>query len=238
MVIAADDGGERHGDSILAAVSRPVVVLLALALMGCGGGSQSASKAPAAPAPPSNGCQKVSPPAPHANAKLPKPHLALNPGKTYVATVATSCGSFQIRLDPRRAPKTGGSFLYLVRHRFFDGLTFHRVSPGFVIQGGDPKGDGSGGPGYTIVERPPAGLQYVRGVVAMAKTGADPSGASGSQFFVVTAQTTPLPAQYALLGKVTAGMDSVDRIGALEVDQQERPLQTVLIRSIRVKVSG
>ena len=213
-------------------------MLLLLALAGCGSTTKSASKPTPAATPQSNGCQKVSAPAPHANTTLPKPHLALKRGKTYVATVATSCGSFQITLDPNRAPKTGGSFLYLVRNRFFDGLTFHRVSPGFVIQGGDPKGDGTGGPGYTIVERPPAGLQYTRGVVAMAKTTADPSGASGSQFFVVTAQTTPLPAEYALLGKVTAGMDTVDRIGALEVDQQERPLQTVLIRSIRARVSG
>jgi peptidyl-prolyl cis-trans isomerase B (cyclophilin B) len=220
-------------------VSRPVVVLLALALTACGGGaSETSSKPTPTAAAPSNGCQKVGAPAPHANAALPKPHLALERSKTYVATVATSCGSFQIGLDPKRAPKTGGSFLYLVRHRFYDGLTFHRVSPGFVIQGGDPKGDGTGGPGYTIVERPPTGLQYTRGVVAMAKTAADPAGASGSQFFVVTAQTTPLPAEYALLGKVTAGLGTVDRIGALEVDQQERPLQTVLIRSIRVKVSG
>jgi peptidyl-prolyl cis-trans isomerase B (cyclophilin B) len=231
-------GESATADSILAAVPRPVVVLLVLALAGCGGGAESTSKPPPAATPESSGCQKVSAPAPRADAALPKPHLVLQRGKTYVATVSTSCGSFQITLDPKRAPKTGGSFLYLVRHRFYDGLTFHRVSPGFVIQGGDPKGDGTGGPGYTIVERPPAGLQYTRGAVAMAKTGTDPAGASGSQFFVVTAETTPLPADYALVGRVTAGMDTVDRIGALEVDPQERPLQTVLIRSIRAKVSG
>ncbi len=101
-------------------------------------------------------------------------------------TVATNCGTFAFTLDVKQSPKTSASIYYLVRRGFFDGLTFHRVAAGFVIQGGDPLGDGSGGPGYTVVEAPPQSTQYVRGVVAMAKTQTDPSGASGSQFFVVT----------------------------------------------------
>jgi peptidyl-prolyl cis-trans isomerase B (cyclophilin B) len=219
-------------------VPRPLAVLLLLTLAGCGGSAKPKATAarPTATRQPSTGCQKA-PQAPAQDETLPKPHTRLARGKTYVATVKTNCGSFQITLDPRRAPVTGGSFLYLVRHRFFDGLTFHRVAKGFVIQGGDPKGDGSGGPGYTVVERPPRNLRYTRGVVAMAKTQSDPAGASGSQFFVVTGQDAGLPPDYALLGRVTAGEDAVNRIDALG-NAQEQPTQVVLIRSIRVRVSG
>ena len=218
---------------------RRLAALLILGLAGCGGGGHKAKAPPAeSTATPQSftGCQKVAQP-PAEDETLPQPHLRLAPGQSYVATVRTSCGSFQITLDPRRAPVSGGSFLYLVRHRFFDGLTFHRVAKGFVIQGGDPKGDGSGGPGYTVVERPPRSLRYTRGIVAMAKTQSDPAGASGSQFFVVTARDAGLPPDYALLGRVTAGLDVVDRIDALG-NAQEQPTQPVLIRSIRVRVGA
>src|SRR4030095_8655173 len=107
--------------------------------------------------------------------------------KTYLASVATNCGDFVITLDAKRAPKTGGAFKYLADKGFFDNTTFHRIVSGFVIQGGDPKGDGTGGPGFSVVEPPPQDLVYTKGVVAMAKTGAEPLGTSGSQFFVVTA---------------------------------------------------
>jgi cyclophilin family peptidyl-prolyl cis-trans isomerase len=223
----------------LAAVPRPIALLLVLALAGCGSAAepQSTPTPKAAATPQAPGCEHVARPSPRRNASVPKPTTRLARGRSYVATVSTSCGNFEIALDPRRAPRTGGSFLYLARRHFYDGLTFHRVSPGFVIQGGDPNGDGTGGPGYTIVERPPASLRYTRGVVAMAKTSTDPPGASGSQFFVITAASAPLPPDYALVGKVTSGMDVVQRIGALPVDAQERPDQTVLIRSIRVAVT-
>ncbi len=169
---------------------------------------------------------------------LTKPHTKLDPKKTYVATVDTSCGSFQITLDAKRAPVTGGNFAYLVSKHFFDDLTFHRIVPGFVIQGGDPKGDGTGGPGYTVVEAPPANLTYNPGVVAMAKTQTDPSGASGSQFFVVTgAQAASLPPQYALLGQVTQGMNVVQAIGAVPADSQGVPSKPIVIKSIRIKTS-
>ena len=237
MVVAADGGGERHRrDSILAAVPRRLVLLLVLALAGCGASAKPApTKSVATPTPDKAGCPQAPKP-PAQDESLPKPHTRLQRGKTYVATVKTNCGSFQITLDPKRAPITGGSFLYLARHHFFDGLTFHRIHPGFVIQGGDPHGDGSGGPGYTVVEPPPRNLRYTRGVVAMAKTASDPSGASGSQFFVVTAPDAGLPPQYALLGRVTGGQATVSRIDALG-NAQEQPTQVVLIRSIRVRVS-
>jgi peptidyl-prolyl cis-trans isomerase B (cyclophilin B) len=210
--------------------------LILLTLAGCGGSSTPKTPTPAAiSGPAATGCVKVPQP-PAQDESLPKPHTRLARGKTYVATVKTSCGNFQITLDPRRAPVTGGSFVYLVRHRFYDGLSFHRVARGFVIQGGDPKGDGSGGPGYTVVERPPASLRYTRGVVAMAKTQSEPAGASGSQFFVVTGQDAQLPPDYALLGRVSAGEAAVRRIDALG-NAQEQPTQPVLIRSIRLRVS-
>ena len=149
--------------------------------------------------------------------------------------MSTNCGDFEITLDSKRAPKTGGSFKALADEGFFDGTTFHRIVSGFVIQGGDPKGDGTGGPGYSVVEAPPQDLVYEKGIVAMAKTGAEAAGTSGSQFFVVTAEDAGLPPDYALLGKVTAGQDVVDKIGVAETDPaSEKPLDPVVISSVKV----
>jgi peptidyl-prolyl cis-trans isomerase B (cyclophilin B) len=236
----------------LAAVPRPVAVLivsLALLAAGCGSEKQAASTpkptptatatATATAAPAAGGCAKVADPGPKQEGHLTKPHTKLDPKKTYVATVKTSCGTFKIALDAKRAPITGGNFAYLVGKHFFDKLKFHRIVAGFVIQGGDPKGDGTGGPGYTVVEAPPSHLTYKPGVVAMAKTQTDPSGASGSQFFVVTgAGAASLQPIYALLGKVTQGMDVVKRIGAVQADPNTgQPVSPVVIDSIRIKAS-
>jgi cyclophilin family peptidyl-prolyl cis-trans isomerase len=213
---------------------RLLAAVLVLAVAGCG----SSSGAARTPMPDrARTCQTVPQGTAQHRPGLPKPRTRLQSGKSYVATVVTGCGSFQITLDPR-APITGGSFASLVRHRFFDGLTFHRNSRGYVIQGGDPNGNGTGGPGYTVLEPPPRTLRYDRGVVAMARSQAEPPGASGSQFFVVTAKQTPLDASYALLGRVTAGMDTVDRIAALPADGNEMLVRAVPIRSIRIAVSG
>jgi peptidyl-prolyl cis-trans isomerase B (cyclophilin B) len=158
-------------------------------------------------------------PAPRQSPHLSAPHLRLDPRKTYTVTVVTNCGTFAFTLDVKSSPKTSASFYSLVKRHFFDGITFHRVVAGFVIQGGDPTGSGGGGPGYTVVEPPPRSTQYVQGDVAMAKTQTDPSGASGSQFFIVTApnatQSAGLTPDYALVGKVASGMPVVQRIGAL-----------------------
>jgi peptidyl-prolyl cis-trans isomerase B (cyclophilin B) len=161
------------------------------------------------------GCARVRKPAPRGPQHVPRPTTSLDPTKRYVVTLATNCGSIAIRLDVADAPKTTASFAYLVERGFYNGLTFHRVAAGFVIQGGDPNGDGSGGPGYAIVERPPANLRYTRGIVAMAKTATDPPGASGSQFFIVTAEQTELPPQYALVGQVVGSMAGVEAISRL-----------------------
>jgi cyclophilin family peptidyl-prolyl cis-trans isomerase len=167
---------------------------------------------------------------------LPKPTLSLDRAKTYVAAVDTNCGKFEITLDARRAPLTAGSFKYLADHRFFDGTTIHRIVPRFVIQGGDPKGTGQGGPGYSITEKPPKSLEYTEGTVAMAKSQDQPAGTSGSQFFVVTGPDAKmLPPDYALLGKVTGGKDVVARIGVIVTDPRtDRPDEPVVLTSIRV----
>ena len=158
-------------------------------------------------------------PKPKPSPNLPVPHLKLDPHRTYTVTIVTNCGTFAFNLDVAQSPKTSASFYSLVKRGFFNGVTFHRVAAGFVIQGGDPTGTGAGGPGYTVVEPPPKNTQYVLGDVAMAKTQTQPPGASGSQFFVVTgqnvSQSAGLTPDYALVGKVVSGIGVVQRIGSL-----------------------
>ena len=163
---------------------------------------------------------------------MPKPKAQLDPAKTYVATVTTNCGEFQIALDAKRAPKTGGAFKALADAGFYDGTSFHRIVPGFVIQGGDPTQTGTGGPGYSTVDAPASGATYKKGVVAMAKTEDEPAGTAGSQFFVVTGDDVGLPPDYAVAGTVTDGLDVVERIGALGDPATEQPLQPVVVRSV------
>ena len=165
-----------------------------------------------------------------------KPSQPLDSTKTYRVAIETNCGTFTIEIDRRSAPATGASFVALARNGFFDGTVFHRIVPGFVIQGGDPTGTGAGGPGYSTVDPPKASARYVKYVVAMAKTSAEPAGTSGSQFFVVTADDAGLPPDYAILGKVVSGKDVVDRIAALG-DASEHPTRTVEIQHARVLVS-
>ena len=163
------------------------------------------------------------------------PDQNLDESKTYVLRLQTSCGDIDIELDVKGSPETVNSVVYLARQRFYDGLVFHRIVPGFVIQGGDPNGDGSGGPGYDVVDPPPDGFEYTEGVVAMAKQPTDPPGTSGSQFFIVSGpEAADLPAEYAVLGKVTKGMDVVKRIEELARDGQERPSAWAYIERARV----
>ena len=149
----------------------------------------------------------------------------------------TSCGDFEITLDQELAPDTAASLVALARAGFYDNTIFHRVVPDFVIQGGDPTGKGSGGPGYKTVDAPPSGAAYTRGVVAMAKTQTEAPGTSGSQFFVVTAEDAPLPAEYAIVGEVTQGYETVERIEALGDVNTQQPSQPVVIERVTVRES-
>jgi peptidyl-prolyl cis-trans isomerase B (cyclophilin B) len=211
---------------------------LAAGLMCACGGAQHAQPAPRAavrPALDADRCVRTQAPAPkHVQFSAPGP--ALKAGTRYTATVATNCGEFKIALDSTHAPKTAGSFKFLADKRFYNGLAIHRVVPGFVFQGGDPQGSGNGGPGYSVVERPPRHLHYRIGDVAMAKRSTEPAGASGSQFFVVTGPDAGrLPPDYARLGKVIAGQSVVEKIGAIITDPRtDRPDAPVVIRSITV----
>jgi peptidyl-prolyl cis-trans isomerase B (cyclophilin B) len=230
-------------------MTRPLALLLACLLLagfaGCGDDEEESPPAATAteePTPEDTGGEQGSGCAPAERAapkdiSLKKPKAELDAGKTYVATVTTNCGAFEITLDAERAPKTGGSFKHLVDEQFYDGLGFHRIVPGFVVQGGDPNGDGSGGPGYSVVEAPPEDLAYVKGVVAMAKTQIEDPGTSGSQFFVVTGEDAQLPPEYALLGKVTKGQDVVDLIGVAPVGPDEQPVDPIVIESIEITAS-
>jgi len=207
-------------------------LLAALALSGCGGGGESTSTPASLP----NGCEEVSQPPPK-HVKLKPPHQEVSRSAHLSAVVDTSCGSFTIKLDPKHWPKTVSSFVYLAKQGVYDDTTFHRVVPGFVIQGGDPEGNGTGGPGYSVDEKPPDDTEYTRGVVAMAKTSAEPPGRSGSQFFVVTAADAGLPPDYAVVGKLRSGDATVNRIESLGVtgSQTGMPTSPIVIKTVTIK---
>ncbi len=226
----------------VARVHALVAVAAALTLAACGSSSHTSTQArtQASTSTSSAGpCRTVAMPSPKGPQHLSAPTLRLDPKKAYTVTVATNCGTFAFTLDVKDSPKTSASFYALVKRGFFDGLTFHRVAAGFVIQGGDPLGNGSGGPGYEVVEAPPPSTRYVQGIVAMAKTQTDPPGASGSQFFIVTGQAASLPPDYALLGKVVSGMSVVQAIGSLPTTPagDGTPNQPVVMSSVTVTVS-
>jgi len=214
---------------ILAGFAVVAAVIVAVILISRGGGSDDGSTTTAS----ADGCEQVEAPKPK-HVSLQAPKQTVKPGEELTAAVETSCGTFDVALDTKRAPKTTNSFAYLAEEGFYDDLTFHRIVPGFVIQGGDPLGTGTGDPGYKVVEKPPANLAYTKGVVAMAKSSAEPPGTSGSQFYVVTGADAGLPPEYALVGKVSAGMDVVERIGKLGTPS-EKPKQTVLIDKITIE---
>ena len=135
-------------------------------------------------------------------------------------------------LDLESAPATAASLVALAEDGFYDDTVFHRIVPGFVIQGGDPTQTGGGGPGYQTVDVPAADAAYTHGVVAMAKAGTEPAGTAGSQFFVVTGADVGLPPEYAIVGEVTEGLDVVELIGTLGDPATEQPTQPVVIESV------
>src|ERR1700710_2237012 len=179
-------------------------------------------------------CKEVEQPKPREES-LPKPKMTTKKGEKVTAVVETNCGTFDIALATTEAPTIANSFAYLAEEGFYDELTFHRIVPEFVIQGGDPQGTGAGGPGYEVVEAPPSNLKYTLGTVAMAKTSEAPSGASGSQFYIVTGpQGETLPPEYALAGHVTKGLNVVETIGELG-GAEEKPTQPVVIEKMSIE---
>jgi peptidyl-prolyl cis-trans isomerase B (cyclophilin B) len=216
----------------------------ALALGACGGDDDNDQAAqdqkPATteqPAEQQGPCKDVEQPTPRDGGGQKKPKQPLDPSKKYDVVLQTSCGSFTIRLDQKTSPQAAASFASLARAGFFDDTIFHRIVPGFVIQGGDPTASGTGGPGYSTRDRVPKDAAYTPGVVAMAKAGNEPAGTGGSQFFVVTAAGTGLTPDYALLGKVTKGMKVVQAIGQLGDPASGgagTPLQSVVIEKASV----
>jgi cyclophilin family peptidyl-prolyl cis-trans isomerase len=143
----------------------------------------------------------------------------------------TSEGAIELELYPDEAPKTVDNFVKLARDGFYDGVTFHRVIPDFMIQGGDPTGTGSGGPGYQFEDEFNQ-HRVTRGALAMANAGPN---TNGSQFFIVTAEATPwLDGKHTVFGRVTSGMDVVDRISEVERDANDRPLSPVTIDRVEL----
>lgn len=159
------------------------------------------------------------------------PAVEIDPSHRYTAELSTSHGTMTIALDPMAAPKTVNSFVFLARQGFFDGVVFHRIIPGFVLQGGDPTGTGTGGPGYRFEDELPPPGRYEIGSLAMANAGPN---TNGSQFFVVSGPDgARLPPQYSLFGKVVKGLDTVTAIDALGTPSGS-PKERVVIESVTI----
>jgi cyclophilin family peptidyl-prolyl cis-trans isomerase len=159
------------------------------------------------------------------------PPLFIDANKRYSAEMVTSKGTLQIALDPAAAPKTVNNFVFLARYHYFDGIVFHRIIPGFVLQGGDPTGTGTGGPGYRFDDELPKPGRYELGSLAMANAGAN---TNGSQFFVISGPSgVRLPPQYSLFGKVVTGLDVVAAIDAIGTGsgtpKEQVPIESVTI---------
>ena len=177
-------------------------------------------------------------PCPEADGSSPKrqqfdaePPMCIDPTHRYTAEMVTTKGSMTIALDPVSAPRAVNSFVFLARYHYFEGIVFHRVIPGFVLQGGDPTGTGRGGPGYRFADELPAPGRYELGSLAMANAGPN---TNGSQFFVISGPDGQrLPPQYSLFGKVVAGLDTVAAIDAVGT-RSGSPTEQVVIESVTI----
>jgi peptidylprolyl isomerase len=238
----------RRRNVIISVTAGALVVILVVIGAGLvlGGGDSGPPAATDTPSPSAAGeeCSHKVPP--DADEKKPTfsdpPPVTIDPKKTYTATIATSCGTFQIDLLADQATDAVNNFVFLARKGFYDGLTWHRLVQGFVIQGGDPKGDGTGGPGYEIPVPVTKGVSFdSAGIVAYAHAS---TGGNGSQFFVTLAPAPNLdpPQKYTIFGKVSSGQKVVDRIGALPTTpnaqgEQSTPVQPVYIDSVTIHES-
>jgi cyclophilin family peptidyl-prolyl cis-trans isomerase len=180
----------------------------------------------------------MAPEAPAADGSSPKtqrfdgpPPLVIDPGKRYTAEMVTSKGTLVIALDPVAAPATVNNFVFLARWHYYDGIVFHRIIPGFMLQGGDPEGSGRGGPGYRFDDELPAPGRYEIGSLAMANAGPN---TNGSQFFIVSGPDgTSLPPSYSLFGQVVKGLDVVKAIESVG-SRSGAPSEDVVIESVSI----
>jgi peptidylprolyl isomerase len=161
-----------------------------------------------------------------------RPPMCIDPAKRYGAEMVTNKGTMHIELLPLAAPKTVNNFVFLARYHYFDGVGFHRVIPGFVLQGGDPEGTGRGGPGYRFEDELPKPGRYELGSLAMANAGAN---TNGSQFFIISGPSgMALPPKYSLFGKVISGLDVVAAIDALGTPGPGTPRQKIVMESVTI----
>jgi cyclophilin family peptidyl-prolyl cis-trans isomerase len=205
-----------------------LVAALTVALVAAGGASGGSPEVASV-----SRCKEADQPLAHPK-RHTRPPQTVAPTDRLVAYIETNCGQFQIKLDAKRAPTIVNSFVYLARAGYYNGLRFDRVIPNFVVEGGDPTAKGLGGPGYSVTEPPPAGYKYHVGSVLMARTLREPAGRAGSDFFVVVGRARYIEHEYALLGEVKAGMNTVERIAALG-QKDETPSQVIRIDRIRIK---
>ena len=217
-----------------------VSICLAAAVGACGGDDEETTR-DSAPATtqtqPSGGCEQAIPPETvERTGKKPKKG-ALDEGTTYRLKFATNCGEFTIELDQKAAPNAAASPVGLATALYFDRTLFPRTAPRFVVPGAAPPATGSGCPGYSTKDEPPSDARYTKGVVAMAKAGNEPPGTAGSQFFVVIGDDAGLPPDYAVVGKVSAGLDVVTRIGEKGDPATEQPTQAIVIEKVTVEES-
>jgi cyclophilin family peptidyl-prolyl cis-trans isomerase len=160
-----------------------------------------------------------------------EPPMVIDPAQRYTATMETTKGTITIALDAAAAPKTVNNFVFLARYHYFDDVVFHRIIPGFVVQGGDPEGSGRGGPGYSFADELPKPGRYELGSLAMANAGPN---TNGSQFFIISGPNgVRLPPQYSLFGKVVKGIETVEAIEALG-SQSGKPSEQVVIESVTI----
>jgi len=211
----------------LIATATAVATLVAVPLIAGCGSSESASTGADTAATGATGAEAGA-----AKTWSSAPKMAIDPKSTYTAVLRTSEGNITIALDPKTAPKTVNNFVFLSKEGFYDGLTFHRVIPDFVIQGGDPDGNGTGGPGYAFEDELPKAGDYKLGSVAMANSGPN---TNGSQFFIITGQQgVQLPPNYSLFGQVTKGQDVADKISTMAAPGTETPDPPVTIEKVTI----
>ncbi len=162
------------------------------------------------------------------------PEMGIDTSKRYTATMDTSLGTIVIALDAVNAPKTVNNFVFLALNHYYDGVIFHRIINGFMCQGGDPTGTGTGGPGYKFADEP-VKQRYQLGSVAMANAGPN---TNGSQFFLISGPSgVGLPPQYNHFGQIVKGLDVLDAMQRVETDRGDRPREDVVINSVTITVA-